>query len=291
MNLLRGLKDLTDQDTKSFQQTFDPFYFVQAADSQFGLIDRYIKRLPDPKWDEEIIMNEAFVAACNKLNPKPKFLVVCGDLVDAVPGTKHRDPQVADFKRIFSQLDKAIPLVCVCGNHDIGDNPTLEAIEEYKKEFGDDYFYFVVNNVLFIVINSQFYENRANVEEYAARQDKWLESILEQCKHFKHSILFEHIPWFLSKFDEEDEYFNINREVRLKWLEKFKQAGIKKIFCGHYHRNAGGWYGDMELVVTSAIGAQLGDDKSGGRIVKVTDTSIEHQYYATEEMPTRIEGI
>lgn len=289
LNLLRGKKEFSDQDIGSEIKSVDPFYFIQAADSQFGLIDRYLLKLPDPKWDKEIKLNTAFVAAVNKLNPKPRFLVICGDLTDAWPSTEDKNPQITDFKRIFSQLDKEIPLVCVCGNHDIGDIPTLEAIEEYKRDFGEDYFYFVVNNVLFIVINSQFYENRENVKDYAAKQDEWLECVLEKCKHFKHSVLFEHIPWFLRNFDEEDEYFNITRELRLNWLRKFKEAGIKKIFCGHYHRNAGGWYGDMELIVTSAIGAQLGDDKSGGRIVKVTESNIEHEYHSTEELPTIVE--
>ena len=25
-------------------------------------------------------------------------------------------------------------------------------------------------------------------------------------------------------------------------LEKLYAGGVRKIFCGHYHRNAGGWY-------------------------------------------------
>lgn len=288
LNLIECKKEFTHR--HQADGPFRPFYFVQAADSQFGLIERYVKKLPNPKWYEETELCEAFVAACNKLTPKPKFLVVCGDLVDAVPATENREPQVAEFKRIFSRLDKDIPLVCVCGNHDVGDVPTMDAIKEYKERFGEDYFYFVVNDVLCIVINSQFYENREHVHEYAREQDKWLESMLGECKHFKHSVLFEHIPWFLRDPNEEDEYFNIKRDLRLVWLRKFQQAGIEKIFCGHYHQNAGGWFEDMEVVVTSAIGAQLGGDaKSGARLVKVTEDSVRHEYYATEDMPTSVD--
>ena len=25
-------------------------------------------------------------------------------------------------------------------------------------------------------------------------------------------------------------------------LEKLHAGGVRKVFCGHYHRNAGGWY-------------------------------------------------
>lgn len=63
---------------------------------------------------------------------------------------------------------------------------------------------------------------------------------------------------------------------------------MKTIFCGHYHRNAGGFYGDMELVVTSAIGAQLGDDPHGMRIVKVFEDCIQHKYHGLDDMPSTV---
>ena len=62
---------------------------------------------------------------------------------------------------------------------------------------------------------------------------------------------------FVKRPDEEKFYFNIDLDLRLSMLQKFKSAGVSKIFCGHYHRNAGGWDQDMELVVTSAVGAQV----------------------------------
>lgn len=266
----------------------ESFYFIQAADCQFGMIDNFVKKLPDPKWDEEIELSKRVVAACNIMRPKPKFMVICGDLVDAFPGKRNRDEQVKDFKRIFSMLDPDIPLVCVCGNHDIGNRPTLESLEEYKREFGDDYFFYTLNGVLFIVINSQFYEHRTNLVDYAAEQDRWLESILDKCSSFKYTFLFQHIPWFLEDPDEEHEYFNIDKECRLHWLRKFRDAGVTKVMCGHYHKNAGGWFGPMELVVTSAIGASLGDDKSGIRVVTVGDKQVDHKYYEIDDIPQKV---
>jgi 3',5'-cyclic AMP phosphodiesterase CpdA len=267
-----------------------PFYFVQAADTQLGLIDRYIRQVEPVRWDEEIRLSELLVAKCNRLEPKPRFLVVCGDLTDADPSTRMRHEQVRDFKRIFSKLDPSIPLVCLCGNHDVGDEPTMEFIQEYKRDFGDDYFHFVTGGVLFIVINSQFYKHREHVQDYARQHDDWLTDMLAKCKQFKYSIVFEHIPWFLERPDEPNDYFNIDKHIRQKWLARFLEAGVTKIMCGHYHRNAGGWLEGMELVVTSAVGAQLGRDKSGARLVKIGADAIEHQYYALEEMPERVDG-
>ena len=58
----------------------------------------------------------------------------------------------------------------------------------------------------------------------------------------RHTVIFQHIPWFVEKPDEEKIYFNVEPDLRKKMLDKFYDAGVRKIFCGHYHRNAGGWY-------------------------------------------------
>merc|ERR1719259_1543214 len=85
-----------------------------------------------------------------------------------------------------------------------------------------------------------------------------------------------------------------NKFVRI-FLKKISTAGIKKVFCGHYHRNAGGFWTStedsskkVECIVSSAVGAQLGDDASGIRIVKVDDNEISHQYYSIDKIPQKI---
>ena len=83
-------------------------------------------------------------------------------------------------------------------------------------------------------------------------------------------------------------YFNIEVELREKMLTKFYACGVRKIFCGHYHRNAGGWYKDLELVVTSAIGCRLGDDPHGMRLVKVEEDKIEHKYHSLDDFPKNV---
>jgi hypothetical protein len=45
----------------------------------------------------------------------------------------------------------------------------------------------------------------------------------------------------------------------------------------------------MEIVTTSAVGFQLGEDKSGFAIVKVFQDKIEHKYYALEDVPTIVD--
>ena len=61
-------------------------------------------------------------------------------------------------------------------------------------------------------------------------------------------------------------------------LDKLHDAGVRHVFAGHYHRNAGGMYKDLELVITSAVGAQLGGDEQGYRVVNVTESGLSHEY-------------
>lgn len=120
-----------------------PFCFIQSADTQFGLIDswNYVPE-DDQNWEKEIVLTRKAIAAANALTPKPRFFIVCGDLVNAVPSHKFNDQQVVDFKKVFEELDPSIPLVCVCGNHDVGDTPTQQSVKKYRSNFGDDYFTF-----------------------------------------------------------------------------------------------------------------------------------------------------
>ncbi|XP_060220183.1 serine/threonine-protein phosphatase CPPED1 isoform X4 [Meriones unguiculatus] len=128
-----------------------PFYFIQGADPQFGLMKAWSTGDCDnggDEWGQEILLTEQAVEAINKLNPKPKFFVLCGDLIHAMPG-------------------------------------------------------------------------------------------------------------------------------------------IRAVFSGHYHRNAGGSYQDLDMVVSSAIGCQLGKDTHGLRVVVITAEKIVHRYYSLDELSKR----
>jgi len=74
------------------------------------------------------------------------------------------------------------------------------------------------------VLNSQYYKNGSDVDKFVAQQDEWLNEILRKYKG-ERIIVFQHIPWFLSKPDEEDSYFNIKKPLRHEMLEKLFAAG------------------------------------------------------------------
>ncbi|XP_010576786.1 PREDICTED: serine/threonine-protein phosphatase CPPED1 isoform X2 [Haliaeetus leucocephalus] len=206
-----------------------PFYFIQGADPQFGLMKAWAvgdTNNGDDEWGEEIKLAEQAVQAINKLDPKPKFFVLCGDLIHGMPGTQWRKDQEQDLKNVLKNTDQDIPLVFVSGNHDIGNTPTRETIDNYCKNWGDDYFSFWVGGVFFLVLNSQLYFDSSKCPELKQAQDVWLNEQLavaekQKCKHI---IVFQHIPLFLRKPDEDHDYFNLEKSVRQEIMEKFHKA-------------------------------------------------------------------
>jgi len=226
------------------------------------------------------------------MSPKPKFFVICGDMLDAFPyatlnelppganpttgAGELRERQYKDFVKVFKELSPEIKLVCVCGNHDIGDIPTETTVQVYRKQFGQDYFSFWAGGVKFVVLNSQYIYVPDAVPEETAKQMKFLDTIADPKAKF--IVVFQHIPFFVETPEEADFYFNVPKPRRLELLEKMHQAGVRYIFTGHYHRNAGGRYKDLEQIVTSAIGAPLGVNPSGYRVVNVTEEKLLHEY-------------
>ncbi|XP_068555945.1 serine/threonine-protein phosphatase CPPED1 isoform X3 [Anas acuta] len=207
-----------------------PFYFIQGADPQFGLIKSWAvgdTNNGDDEWKEEIKLTEQAVQAVNKLNPKPKFFVLCGDLIHGMPGSQWRKDQERDLKNVLKNTDQNIPLVFVSGNHDIGNAPTRETIDNYCESWGDDYFSFWVGGVFFLVLNSQLYFDSSKCPELKQAQDVWLnEQLAVAEKHkCKHIIVFQHIPLFLREPDEDHDYFNLEKSVRQEIMEKFHKAG------------------------------------------------------------------
>lgn len=61
-------------------------------------------------------------------------------------------------------------------------------------------------------------------------------------------------------------------------------TGVKAVFAGHYHRNAGGCHGGLDMVISSAIGCQLGEDTHGVRVVVVTEDRVVHRYHSLEQL-------
>ncbi|XDV44601.1 hypothetical protein PO909_012856 [Leuciscus waleckii] len=129
-------------------------------------------------------------------------------------GNAFREEQVKDLKEALRGTDPDIPLVFVSGNHDLGNTPTPDT----------------VGGVLCLVLNSQFFFDSSGCPELMEAHEVWLESQLQRAikTPSRHVLVFQHIPLFLRTPDEEDDYFNLQRGIRERLIQRFKQAGEKK---------------------------------------------------------------
>jgi 3',5'-cyclic AMP phosphodiesterase CpdA len=256
-----------------------PFFFIQLADPQFGMFTG------DKGFAHETANLEFAVATINRLHPA--FVVVSGDLVNK-PGDA---VQTAEYKRVIAKIDKAIPVYAMAGNHDIGNTPSPASLAVYTNQLGADRYTFRHEDFTGIVLNSTIIHTPQNAGAELAAQEQWLEDELKKARESgaKHVVVFGHHPWFLKTADEPDEYFNIPGERRKRYLGWFKEAGVKYLFSGHYHRDLVARDAGFESVVTGPVGKPLGEGKSGLCIVVVRDDGLQHRFYDFGNLPTTVD--
>jgi len=235
------------------------YEFICMGDPQFGMGDQ--------QREEEF--SRLAVEFINQRKNSIKFVIICGDHThnledfwskgDLEGGQRKRLEELVAYKKVYSKLDKSIPLVCVCGNHDVGNKPTTKTIQLYKEEFGDDYFSFWCGGVKFIVLNSQIIQGLETSNALSIAHEKWVDEVFEM-KHENepmHSVVMCHIPPFCWDVQEDDTNFNWPKGKREMWLDKMLKADVKKVYCSHYHRRAGGKYKGLEVVVSGALGTHI----------------------------------
>ena len=252
----------------------DPFFFLQASDPQFGMFTKNVG------FAQETANWEFVIANANRL--KPRFVVVTGDLTNQAGDAA----QIAEYQRLNRKLDSAVHLYSVAGNHDVGNVPTPVTLAAYRKAYGKDYYSFREGEIYGIVLNSSLMKSPGKVAEEAAAQEKWLEGQLEKARAAgAMPVIFQHIPYFLATADEPDQYFNLPMETRLRVLGVLKKYGVRYVFAGHYHRNAYGKDGQLEMITTGPAGMPLGPDPSGFRLVEWKDGKLVQQYFGLGTLP------
>ena len=215
------------------------------------------------------------ISEINRL--KPAFAIVCGDHIQEWPNADYQKPskdgkakrlakratQVKEVNEMYDQIDPSIPLVCVCGNHDVGNRPSQATIDAYRADFGQDYFSFWIRGCKCIVVNSMLWTDDTDAKEIRKAHDEWVAGELASAKAegAAHTFMFGHIPAFIGSPDEVANQYNFKPGVRTELLEQWAAHGVSHYFCGHYHRNAGGVYESketpgqtVEVVCTGAVG-------------------------------------
>lgn len=253
------------------------FSFLQMSDPQFGMFTE------NRDFAQETANFEFAIATANRLHPA--FVIVCGDLTN-----NHSSAQIAEYQRIVHRLDSQVRIYHVAGNHDVGNTPTPESLEAYRSHYGEDHYTFRQGDFEGIVLNSSLIQHPEGAPAEATKQEAWLEKELAagQGSGVSRMVVFQHIPWFLHTANEPDQYFNIPRVVRDRYLALFEKYGVHEVFAGHYHRNAEGRSASLHVTTTGPVGKPLGPDSSGIRVVTVSPKGVESQYYGLGNLPTQL---
>jgi len=167
----------------------------------------------------------------------PDAIILSGDI-----GETPRDWREA--KQILSAI-KA-PLYYVPGNHDVHTHD----VQQYRAEFGKDYYRFQVKGVNFVVIDSQLL---GNYEQYEAKSPpplppdtqaesdemlRWLEKQAnESARPPAITIGVQHIPVFRDdEFPNDSKpYWVVSDPYRSREMDLLHKLGIKHMLVGHWH--------------------------------------------------------
>ncbi|MCK5853222.1 metallophosphoesterase [bacterium] len=223
------------------------FSFVQICDTQLGFGKSYRHDV------------EAFKQSVEKINElNPDFVVICGDLVNS-PG----DQSFSDFKEINSKF--IVPSYLVSGNHDVGNNPTKDSLNRYRKIIGKDYYSFKNKGITFVVVNSQLW--KSPVKDETEKQDLWLKKTLASSKNEKSPVvILQHYPVFLEKPDETNQYYNLPLKTRGKLLDLFADNGVIAVLGGHVHRKIANEYKGIKFVNGETISKNFDGRPLGFRV-------------------------
>jgi hypothetical protein len=96
---------------------------------------------------------------------RPELILNVGDLIDG--GTEDGDRLGREWDEFDAKLDGlTAPVFYIGGNHDLT-NPTMRAF--WEERYGARYYHFVYKNVLFLMMDSEDFEDQRMTEVYEAR--------------------------------------------------------------------------------------------------------------------------
>jgi hypothetical protein len=300
--------------------------FIITADTQYGiLMDGFAMNTPN--WSQEIEISRKCVEQINAMegDERPLFVCVCGDLVDTessfsgaiaswkkvMKGWERNlvfEQQVNDFKRVWSSLHSDIALVCLCGNHDVGNRPTKASIQRWTSSFGDEYLAFWANGSFNLCLNNCLFSNPSGAMDMFDEQLQWMQEKLAYAREndATHIFVYGHFPWFLKHEEEaddeltshssaptgwgppgtkfEDGYFTVPYEWRKIAMAMFKKYDVTACFSGHFHQNVSAkssW--GMPMIVTgplsmnlhSSIAHELSNGEVNGIGMRIVDVGSE----------------
>jgi serine/threonine-protein phosphatase CPPED1 len=173
-----------------------------------------------------------------------------------------------------------MPCLLAVGNHDLGNTPTAQTLERYRRLVGPDYFSFVRRGYAFVVVNAQLWKSPLAGE--TEKQDVWLEKTLKTAAR-RHQPIFivSHYPLFVKDPAEPDAYFNLAPARRDQLLAMFDQCGVVAVLAGHTHTTGIHEYHGIQMVTSENTCRNFDKHPFGFRVWHIGP----NQPYAHEFVP------
>lgn len=239
------------------------FTFAQICDTQLGF----------GGYERDV---ESFKQAVKQINAlKPEFVVICGDLVN-----DRNEKSFADFNKIKTGFN--MPCYCAAGNHDVGNKPTLVSLQYYREVVGKDYYSFEHKGHTFVIVNTQLW--KAPVKDESEKHDSWFEATLEIAANKRtRTFVVGHLPLFLEKADEDEEYFNLPVAKRKELLSLFEKRGVVAVLGGHTHKLLINEHKGIQLVNAETTSKNFDKRPFGFRLWHVGDARpFKHEFVPLE---------
>lgn len=248
-----------------------PQVFVQISDPQLGFMTRSADHSP------EMSIMGTIINQVNELDPD--IVVFSGDLVH----WRTDSAAVADFDSLLGRFPAGLPVYCLPGNHDVGNEASAEDVEAFISHYGSDRFVHEGKSYTVIGYNSCVVKANTSAEH---KEYQWLQEQLSNCRKNKPIIVVAHHPIFLYSADEPETYENFPVEHREKYLSLLEQYKVDLYLAGHLHKSARGEYNGVQFITCSAAGRQLGKDQHGYNIIRISGKEVQVEYITAQPNKT-----
>tara|TARA_B100001094_G_scaffold171367_1_gene165718 strand:+ start:441 stop:1262 length:822 start_codon:yes stop_codon:yes gene_type:complete len=265
------------------------------TDTQLGMALKNIKYGKWTKkalnWSNNLEPSEKEVKNLNKFLQftnvhNPDFIIHTGDIVNEID----KPSDLSNYKSFLSNIKYKINHVP--GNHDVGidsDKLSIEGLNFYHKNFGDDFYNFQWKDFELFFLNSSIFINYENRDFYND-QINFIKQTLQSFSTSKRILIFMHHPPFIAKKDilsshkeliysKDLSYWIFEEKIKNEFFGLFKDHKLEYIFTGHLHINLETSYNETKIITTSALGLPLGDDPSGFRVIDYKDGKLSYDFY------------
>ena len=246
-----------------------PYVIVQIADAQLGFTAADKSQKEGTEYVNDLTYEiDCLTKAVSIVNEiKPDAVVFTGDQVNRCNDSEQWDA----FARVISEIDPAIKVFHIPGNHDViisdGDVDTTPFTDRY----GEDRFIHVDRGVRLAGINSNLIKYNDPRE---AEQIGWMKDVLTKDTPEEVSIIFSHHPFFLKNIDEEDGYFQIQKDKRQEYFNICTELDVNALYAGHLHNDSEGSYESIPVSTTTSVAFQIGPAQPSIRVITVSDGEV-----------------